>query len=193
VSQAATRLAGQATREAHWVTALARDFPRDPAVLAPLYLNSIELAAGQALYLGAGVLHAYLHGTGLEIMASSDNVLRGGLTSKHIDLAELCRVVAFEPLEPAPLSPQARSAQSFAYRTPAAEFELDLVALADTPCERAGGRPEIVLALGPRTELAAPGAQPLLLAQGQAALVTAATHRYQLTGAGSAYIATMPA
>jgi mannose-6-phosphate isomerase len=193
VRQAATRLAGQATREAYWVIELARDFPRDPAVLAPLYLNWIELAAGQALYLGAGVLHAYLQGTGLELMASSDNVLRGGLTSKHVDLAELCRVVAFEPLEPVPLSPLARGAQSFAYPSPATEFELDLVALADAPCERAGGRPEIVLALGPRAELVAPGAQPLLLAQGQAALVTAATDRYLLTGRGRAYIATMPA
>jgi mannose-6-phosphate isomerase len=72
----------------------------DPGVAAALLLNRINLAPGEAIYLGAGNIHAYLHGLGIEIMAASDNVLRGGLTQKHIDIAELSRIVNFVPTVP---------------------------------------------------------------------------------------------
>ena len=68
---------------------LAKKYPADIGVLSPLLLNVVELQPGEAMFLDAGTLHAYLEGTGLEVMASSDNVLRGGLTPKHIDVPEL--------------------------------------------------------------------------------------------------------
>ena len=78
-------------------TALELDdtFPRDPGILAALLMNRVELTPGQGLYTPAGTMHAHLHGTGIEVMASSDNVLRGGLTSKHVSVDELVRVVDF--------------------------------------------------------------------------------------------------
>ncbi|MFF2774359.1 mannose-6-phosphate isomerase, class I [Streptomyces sp. NPDC058052] len=74
---------------------VARAHPGDAGVLAALLLRYVELAPGQALFLGAGIPHAYLSGLGVEIMAGSDNVLRCGLTGKHVDVDELLRVVRF--------------------------------------------------------------------------------------------------
>ncbi|MDC7221438.1 MAG: mannose-6-phosphate isomerase, class I [Spirochaetales bacterium] len=79
-----------------WVRKLMTFYPGDISALAPLYLNLIVLNKGEALFLPAGEMHAYLHGVGIELMANSDNVLRGGLTPKHMDLAELEKVVLFE-------------------------------------------------------------------------------------------------
>lgn len=72
---------------------LARDYPGDPGIVVALLLNRVTLRRGQALYLPAGNMHAYIRGLGIEIMAASDNVLRGGLTSKHVDVPELLDVV----------------------------------------------------------------------------------------------------
>ncbi|MGI8679438.1 MAG: mannose-6-phosphate isomerase, class I [Jatrophihabitans sp.] len=76
----------------------ARDFPGDIGVVVALLLNYVRLDPGEAIYLGAGNVHSYLRGTGVEIMANSNNVLRCGLTSKHIDVPELVRITDFTPL-----------------------------------------------------------------------------------------------
>ena len=81
---------------------LARDYPGDPGIVVALLLNRVTLQRGQALYLPAGNMHAYIRGFGIEIMAASDNVLRGGLTSKHVDVPELLAVVKTDVL-PVPL------------------------------------------------------------------------------------------
>ena len=81
-AQAARKPADPAWR---WVKSLMERHPGDVGALAPLYHNLVTLAPGQAFFLPAGELHAYLEGTALEIMANSDNVLRGGLTPKHVD------------------------------------------------------------------------------------------------------------
>jgi mannose-6-phosphate isomerase len=101
-----------------------RSYPGDPGILSPLYLNVIELRPFQAMYIPAGMLHAYVHGLGVECMANSDNVLRGGLTPKHIDLKELFDVLRFEPHgpEPAPASPVSDGWERYA--APCREFTL---------------------------------------------------------------------
>jgi mannose-6-phosphate isomerase len=86
---------------------LARLYPGDPAVIAPLYLNVFRLEPGEAVFLEAGVLHAYIHGFGVELMANSDNVLRGGLTGKHIDVPELMKILDFKPFNPHIIAPNA--------------------------------------------------------------------------------------
>ncbi|MDR1301922.1 MAG: mannose-6-phosphate isomerase, class I [Treponema sp.] len=94
-------------------------YPGDPAVIAPLYLNRIDLKPGEGIYLPAGVLHAYISGFGVELMANSDNVLRGGLSSKHLDTPELVRILEFSPFHPQILKPQGSR-----YPSPAQEFSL---------------------------------------------------------------------
>ena len=76
---------------------LGKRYPGDAGVLASLLLNRITLDPGEGIFLSAGNLHAYLRGVGLEVMANSDNVLRGGLTPKHVDVPELLRVLNFTP------------------------------------------------------------------------------------------------
>jgi len=84
-------------KEAKTTLQLGELYPGDAGVLAALLLNRISLSAGEGIYLPAGNLHAYLHGMGFETMANSDNVLRGGLTPKHVDVPELLRVLDFTP------------------------------------------------------------------------------------------------
>jgi mannose-6-phosphate isomerase len=78
-----------------WAATLAQTYPGDPGVVISLMCNHLKLAPGEAIFLPAGNLHAYLSGAGIEVMASSDNVLRGGLTGKHVDLAALIEVLDF--------------------------------------------------------------------------------------------------
>lgn len=103
---------------------LAHHYPGDPGVIAAMLLNHVRLQPGEALFLGAGVPHAYLNGLGVEIMANSDNVLRCGLTPKHVDVPELLRVVRFEAGDPGILRPEASPDGEEVYETPTDEFRL---------------------------------------------------------------------
>jgi mannose-6-phosphate isomerase len=84
--------------EAELVTRLAAEYPGDPSVVVTLLLNRVTLRPGEAIHLTAGNLHAYLSGAGVELMGASDNVVRGGLTEKHIDVDELLRILDTTPL-----------------------------------------------------------------------------------------------
>jgi mannose-6-phosphate isomerase len=199
LAEAADGLAGDDSREADWVRRLMADYPGDPAALAPLFLNLVELQEGEGLFLDAGVLHAYLGGVGLELMASSDNVLRGGLTEKHIDVAELLDVARFEPTAPDPLAPRAAAPGFSVYETPAAEFRLGLLDLASSELglERERGEdggPEIVLSLAERCQLLdAASGHVIHLERGSAALVTSQVDRYEVKWKeGRVYIADVP-
>ena len=95
-----------------------------------LFLNRVLLQPGEALYLGPGNLHAYLHGVGVEVMGASDNVVRGGLTPKHVDVDELLRVLRFDPLADPVVRPVEVGPGRWRYPTPDAPFEfcrLDVV------------------------------------------------------------------
>ena len=110
VSYAEKRLAGQGSREPGkvpqelaryaWIVRLSTLYPHDVGLLAPLYLNLVHLQPGDALFQPARTLHAYLHGFGVEVMAASDNVVRAGLTVKHVDDRELARILRFESVSP---------------------------------------------------------------------------------------------
>jgi mannose-6-phosphate isomerase len=84
--------------EAELVTRLAAEYPDDPSVVVTLLLNRVTLRPGEAIHLTAGNLHAYLSGAGIELMGASDNVVRGGLTEKHVDVDELLRILDTTPL-----------------------------------------------------------------------------------------------
>jgi mannose-6-phosphate isomerase len=108
------------------IRSLAGYYPEDPGILSPLYLNLIHLKKGQAIYLPAGILHAYVEGFGVELMANSDNVLRGGLSSKHVDLNELMRILYFHPFMPELLNPPEAEDQESAENQEGAEGQKNL-------------------------------------------------------------------
>lgn len=115
-------------RERAWALRLGETYPGDVGVIGALLLNLVRLEAGEAIYLPAGNLHAYLEGVGVEIMASSDNVLRGGLTPKHVDVAELLRVLDFHAGPVSKVLP-VREGDLERWPTPAREFALARVVL----------------------------------------------------------------
>ncbi|KAB2352416.1 mannose-6-phosphate isomerase, class I [Actinomadura rudentiformis] len=103
---------------------IAADQPDDPGCVTSLLLNLVTLAPGQALYARPRTIHAYLQGTGVEVMASSDNVLRGGLTPKHVDQAELAAVADFTPSEPEVVKPVTLPTGEDMYPAPVEQFQL---------------------------------------------------------------------
>jgi mannose-6-phosphate isomerase len=116
--------------EAKTVLELGERYPGDAGVLAALLLNRITLAPGEGIYLPAGNLHAYLHGVGFEVMANSDNVLRGGLTPKHVDVPELLRVLDFTPTDESVIRPEiVGDGTELVYDTPAPEFAVSVLRL----------------------------------------------------------------
>ena len=113
------------------VGALAEAYPGDPGIVISLLLNRVRLRRGEALYLAAGNIHAYLAGLGIELMAASDNVLRGGLTPKHIDVTELLDVLDFTPIEPPRLAPEPLAPGVEVFRPDVPDFVLYRVEPAD--------------------------------------------------------------
>ncbi|MBP7095780.1 MAG: mannose-6-phosphate isomerase, class I [Spirochaetia bacterium] len=166
--------------------ALMDKYPRDIGALAPLILNLVELAPGEGLYIGAGVLHAYLRGTALEIMANSDNVLRGGLTPKHVDIPELVSTLDFEMRVPERLAAERVGPGTLAYPRKADEFALDLLEPRLGPVSRGGGGPEILLCDEGALYVAGNDGTRLALPKGSSAFV-AAGEAYRVEGDGRAW------
>ncbi len=125
--------------ELEWTERIASSFPDDSGVTVALMLNHVVLEPGQAVFLDAGNLHAYLSGVGMELMANSDNVVRGGLTPKHRDVAELLHVLDCSPIE-API--QTPKSDTWRYEAPVPEFSLER--LIDPTGTIASPGPEIV-------------------------------------------------
>jgi mannose-6-phosphate isomerase len=116
--------------EARTVLELGERYPGDAGVLASLLLNRLTLQPGEGIYLPAGNLHTYLHGVGIEVMANSDNVLRGGLTPKHVDVPELLRVLDFTPASEAALHPTtSQDGMETVYETVAPEFSVSVLGI----------------------------------------------------------------
>lgn len=125
-------------------------YPGDPGVLISLLLNRISLAPGEAVYLPAGNVHAYLQGLGVEVMASSDNVLRGGLTPKFIDIPELLQTIDFQPVAVPMLAAERSVLDQELFRPPFEEFQLQRIELAadagPVPLAQSGAAVVIVVA-----------------------------------------------
>ncbi|MFE4977193.1 mannose-6-phosphate isomerase, class I [Kitasatospora sp. NPDC056651] len=165
---------------------IAKDFPDDRGVVAGMLLNHFRLRAGEALYLGAGVPHAYLSGVCVELQANSDNVLRAGLTPKHIDVPELLEVVVFEAGTPEPVRPAAveGTAGEELYPVPIDEFRLSHFALDGVEREIDGRTPQILLCTRGTARLTAADGTVLDLARGQSAFLPATGTPTRLSGTG---------
>ncbi|MEV0280984.1 mannose-6-phosphate isomerase, class I [Streptomyces sp. NPDC050610] len=174
--------------------AIARQYPGDPGVIAAMLLNYVRLQPGEALHLAAGVPHAYLDGLGVEIMANSDNVLRCGLTPKHVDVPELLRIVRFEATAPGVLRPEADSGGEEVYETPTAEFRLSRYDLgpAAEPSRPAARTPQILLCTAGTAVLRDAAGGELALARGESAYVPAG-EQVELSGDGTVFRAAVAA
>lgn len=179
----------------HWLLRLHEYYSDDVGILAPLFLNRIDLAPGEALYLPAGELHAYLQGVGIELMANSDNVLRGGLTSKHIDLPELMQVLNFAVREIEVLTPEKHPGGELLYKTPAAEFMLSAIQTTEatryhSPAKRSI---EMLLCVHGQAWIEVPGVQARIeVRKGTSVVVPAAVPSYTIKGNAKFYKAAVP-
>ena len=147
------------------------EFPGDIGVVISLLLNYVRLEPGEAIYLGAGNVHSYLRGTGVEIMANSDNVLRCGLTPKHIDVDELVAITDFTEL-PEPRWPAQTGPGRGRFVTPAPDFALAWIEAGAESQPLYRGLPQIVLCTSGEAEVAS-GGDAVTLGPGQAAFVAA--------------------
>ncbi|MGH3753926.1 MAG: mannose-6-phosphate isomerase, class I [Pseudonocardiaceae bacterium] len=179
--------------ECRVVLELAETYPGDVGALAALLLNHIVLASGEAMYLPAGNLHTYLRGTAVEISANSDNVLRGGLTAKHIDVPELLRVLDFCYGElPVQRGGERVGPHETAYRTPAEEFQLTRLEWADgesTPVCLHSPWPQILLCTHGSAQLRSPDGGSVMVRRGGSVWLAAADPEITVTpGPGPAQL-----
>ena len=175
------------------VVKMADTFPGDPGIAAALLLNPVTLQPGEALFVPAGSVHAYISGLGVEVMASSDNVLRAGLSAKHIDVPEMLACVDYVAAPPVRPAPEYLSRATRAYYAPVDDFELMV-----TTVVAADGRLPVP-GRGPRILLAVEGAMTLVtqadtqtLAQGEAVFVGADERSLSVEGEGTLVQADVP-
>jgi mannose-6-phosphate isomerase len=154
------------------IVRLGAEHPGDLGIVAALLLRHAVLRPAEAVFLPAGGLHTYLHGTGVELLANSDNVVRAGLTPKHIDVPELLKLT--DPTVPVPvIEPRPLGDGVFAYDSPAPEFRLYRAELSAATVTLPGGGPRLALcARGTATLRSAAGGE-LTVGRGESCFVSA--------------------
>lgn len=168
------------------VARVERAHPSDPGVVIALMMNRVVLARGQALFVAPRTLHSYLGGLGVEIMAPSDNVLRGGLTPKNVDTSELVRIMDARPASPCVLTPERDANGAARFALPGAPFEVWSVRSAER-MPLPGGLPIVVVATSGRFTLVS-GAGQASISPGRAALVTPDETEARLSGLGEGFV-----
>lgn len=175
------------------VVELAAAFPGDPGVVTSLLLNPVTLQPGDALFVPSGGVHAYLTGVGVEIMANSDNVLRAGLTAKHIDIQELLSNVDYVAAPPIRIAPETFHGASRVFYAPVDDFELSVTVVESPGPHRLPGRgPRLLLCLDGEATVHAASGDALLLRQGDAAFVPASDGALSASGDGTIVQADVP-
>jgi mannose-6-phosphate isomerase len=182
-------------RAYQWMIDLNQEYPSDIGVFSPIILNLICLEPGQALFLPAGTLHAYLKGVGIELMANSDNVLRGGLTPKHIDVKELLNVLNFEERDVNILRPRSINPCEDRYDSIAEEFALSVITVKTGVdyCSLAKKCVEILLCTDGNavvTDFAE--TKQVNIKKGMSILIPAAVKNYSIKGNAVLYKASVP-
>ena len=175
------------------VVEMARAFPHDPGIAAALLLNPVTLRRGEALFVPAGSVHAYISGLGVEIMASSDNVLRAGLTTKHVDVPAMLACVDYVAAPPVRPAPEYLSRATRAYYAPVDDFELLVTTVVpqDGRVPVPGRGPRILLGLEGTTTVTTP-AGSAELTRGRALFVGADERTLAVEGEGEFVQADVP-
>lgn len=180
---------GEWSAEAGASALAAEDFPGDIGPVLALLLNYLRLEPGEAIFLGAGNVHTYLRGVCVELLASSDNVLRCGLTPKHIDVPELLRIADFTPMTEPRHRPSYQAGDRVDFRPPVPDFELSVRAVAT---ELRAGRPWLVLAgERPVTVTEPNGSCELVLPPWHAAFVAAGEDNCAVVPDGRMFLASV--
>lgn len=171
---------------------LADAYPGDPSIVLALLLNRVTLRAGEALYLPAGNIHMYLDGLGIELMAASDNVLRGGFTPKHIDVDELLQVLRFDPVPVPRLEPERPADGVRVYRPDVTDFVLYAIERVDTdaPAEITLSGAAIALCTAGTLQLTG-GRSSSEITRGESVFITPEEGTISVAGSGSLFIATV--
>jgi len=179
--------------EAELVRKFAALYDNDPGILAPLFLNVYVLNPGEALYQGPGELHAYVEGTGIELMSNSDNVLRGGLTPKHVDVNELLKILNFKSADKGILKPVEKGPGKFEYITPSDEFSLKFLEVDEKTSVEINNRNsiEILICISGNADLGSKEGT-ITISRGESILVPACVDSYTLKGIGSIFTAGIP-
>ncbi|MFA0657040.1 mannose-6-phosphate isomerase, class I, partial [Vibrio sp. 10N.222.49.C12] len=166
------------------VIELSHQYPNDIGLFCVLLLNLITLNPGEAMYLNANTPHAYIKGTGLEIMANSDNVLRAGLTPKHIDVAELVACTEFKPIpfERLLLAPS-KLGQCDSYDIPVSDFDFNIFHRPQQEEVITSGA-EILMAIDDDLTLVSQRGEHLTLTKGQSVFIPAYIGHYELSSNG---------
>lgn len=175
------------------VVSLADAYPGDPGVVTSLLLNQLTLQPGEAMFVPAGAVHAYQHGVGVEIMASSDNVLRAGLTTKHMDIPELLATIGYAAGPPARVIPEPVSSATQVFRAPVADFVLSVTTVdGDGEQPVPGSGPRILLCLDGDLTVATGSGQVEAVARGESVFVPHADGALTVTGHGRVVQADVP-
>ncbi|HEY2214940.1 MAG TPA: mannose-6-phosphate isomerase, class I [Acidimicrobiales bacterium] len=184
--------AGEWQGAADAVLSVAADFHGDMGAIVALLLNTVHLEPGEAIYLDAGNVHAYLRGTGVEIMANSDNVLRAGLTLKHVDVPELLHIADFTELVDPRCPWRDEGGDTRRFLTPARDFELATLTMADDTSERSVNRSvdQMLLCTAGSAVITA-GTQEVELEPGHAVFVPAGLAT-KCVGSGTVFQASTP-
>ena len=178
-----------------WMIKLNEEYPGDMGVLSPIFLNLVRLEPQQAMYLPAGELHGYLEGVGIELMANSDNVLRGGLTPKHIDVQELLAVLNFTDGDLNILSPENRTPGEAIYSTEAEEFVLSVMRINKAASFSSPGDRSVEMMMCTEGEVSVTDLSAgdiTRLTRGISIIVPAAVRQYSIEGDGILYKAAVP-
>lgn len=178
-----------------WMTRLANEYPFDIGILSPMLLNLIELKPGEAMFLPAGQLHAYLEGVGIELMANSDNVLRGGLTPKHIDIEELLKVLNFESLAVQIFKAEKKDENERVYECGADEFLLSVVSVSEGESYRSKEARNVEIILCTEGEACIQDQwteERINIKKGDSAIIPAALPAYTISGKAVIYKAAVP-
>jgi len=178
-----------------WMVELNRQYPGDVGVFSPLFLNLVKLEPGEAIFLPAGELHAYLQGVGIELMANSDNVLRGGLTPKHIDVPELLKIVDFRAGSAQEVESTGDGPCHRKYVTPTREFLLSVISLDEGECfESSQDRNvEILICVsGGAVVTDLRSREAFDLSKGKSVVIPSAVSGYTLEGNATLYKASVP-
>jgi mannose-6-phosphate isomerase len=177
-----------------WVVELNRQYPGDIGVVSPLFLNLLHLRTGRALYLAPGMVHAYLRGVAIELMSNSDNVVRGGLSLRHVDIPEFLKILQYDRSPIEPINPKKLSRGAEAYEIPTSDFHLYRIRLNRGVKYVSSGKRAVEILICTRGKAVLKGGagnDDLVVHRGDSFLVPANSPSYSIKGGGILFKATI--